>query len=125
MTKKKILVVDDEVPVTKLLKLILERSGRYEIRCENAGAQAVSAAKSYRPDLVLLDVNLPDMEGGEISAAFQEDPVLKDIPIIFLTGLVSAEEMKSGLTIRGRPALAKPIDAGRLIDCVEKNLPAG
>ena len=124
MAKKKILVVDDEVNITKLLKSALERSERYEVRCENEAANALSATKSFAPDLILLDVNLPDTSGGEIAATLQEDPSLKRIPIIFLTGMISQEEVQSGMTVGGRPALAKPIDFGRLIECIEKNLPS-
>ena len=115
--------MDDEVSVTKLLKIALERSGRYEVRCETEGLKALAAAQSFGPDLLLLDVNLPDASGGEISAAFQEDPVLKKIPIIFLTGMISQEEVQSGVTIGGRPALAKPIDLGKLAESLEKLLP--
>ena len=124
MAKKKILIVDDEVGITKLLKSALERSERYEVRCETEGLKAVFAAQSFRPDIMLLDVNLPDAAGGEIAALFQEDPVLKKIPIIFLTGMVSQEETESGVTVSGRPALAKPIDLGKLIESLEKILPA-
>lgn len=120
MSKKKILVVDDETSITKLLKMILERSGRYEVHCENLGVNAVPAAKSFLPDVVLLDVNLPDISGGEISASFEGDTQLSKIPIIFLTGMLSEDEMNSGLTIGGRPAVAKPIDMEKLIECVEK-----
>ena len=123
MAKKKILIVDDEVSITKLLKIALERSGRYEVQCEAEGLKALAAAQSFGPDLLLLDVNLPDASGGEISAAFQEDPVLKKIPIIFLTGMISQEEVQSGVTIGGRLALAKPIDLAKLAESLEKLLP--
>ena len=124
MDKKKILIIDDEVGITKMLKITLERSGQYDVQYENTGTKAVATVRSFGPDLILLDVNLPDVQGGEISAALQEDPALRRIPIIFLTGMVSAEEMQEGTTIGGRPAVAKPVDVGRLIDCIEKNLPS-
>ena len=122
MDKKKILVVDDEVAITKFIKIMLERSGRYEVQCEGEGAKAVSAARAFKPDLILLDVNLPDAQGGEISSALQEESSLRNIPIIFLTGMVSKEEVQAGLTIGGHPAMAKPIDVERLVDCIEKNI---
>jgi len=124
LDKKKILVIDDEVGVTKMLKLTLERSGRYQVQCENSGAGALSAVKSFAPDLVLLDINLPDTQGGEISTIFQNDPALRKIPVIFLTGMVSQEEMQEGVTIGGRPTMSKPIDMERLVECIEKNLPS-
>ena len=124
MAKRKILIVDDEVSITKLLKLALERSGRYEVRCENEGLKALPAAQAFAPDLILLDVNLPDTSGGEVSAAFQEDTALKNIPVIFLTGMVSQEEVLSGVTVGGHPALAKPIDLGKLAEYLDQYLPA-
>lgn len=122
MDKKKILVIDDEAAITKFIKIMLERSGRYEVLCEGEGTKAVATAKAFNPDLVLLDVNLPDTQGGEVSAAFQDEPSLKNVPVIFLTGMVSKEEMQTGLTIGGRPAMAKPIDVERLVECIEKNI---
>ena len=122
MTKKKILIIDDETSITKLLKFALERTERYTVEGENNGQKAMTVIRTFLPDVILLDVNMPEMSGGEISAALQEDASLKNIPVIFLTGMVSQEEMESGLTIGGRPALAKPIDLERLVACVEKNL---
>ena len=122
MDKKKILIIDDEVSITKLLKFVLDRSGRYEVACENEGAKALATARAFVPDLVILDVNLPDVTGGEISAAMREDPALGRTPIIFLTGMMSQEEAQGGLTIGGHPAMAKPIQIEKLIECVEKNL---
>ena len=122
MDKKKILVIDDETAITKFLKLMLERSGRYEVQCEGEGGRAVPAAKVFKPDLILLDVNLPDAQGGEVSSLLQEEPSLRNIPIVFLTGMVSQDEVQAGMTIGGRPAMAKPIDVERLVECIEKNL---
>ena len=123
MPKKKILIVDDEVSITKLLKYALERSGRYEVHCENEGANIFPAIRSFLPDIIILDVNLPDAQGGDISASLQEDPTLQKIPVIFLTGMISQEEVQSGLTIAGRPAVAKPVNFEVLIQCIEANLP--
>ena len=123
MPKKKILIVDDEVSITKLLKYALERSERYEVRCENEGAGIFPAIRSFSPDLIILDVNLPDAQGGDISASLQEDPALRNIPVIFLTGMISQEEAKSGLTIAGRPAVSKPVNFEVLVQCIESHLP--
>ena len=120
--KKKILIIDDEVSITKLLKFALERSDRYTVHCENEGKNALSAVRSFLPDLILLDVNMPEFSGGEVSAALQEDASLKRIPVVFLTGMVSQEETQAGLKIGGRAALAKPIDLEKLVECVENNL---
>ncbi len=122
MAKKKILVVDDETSITKLLKFILEKSGLYEIESENVGLKALEKVRVMRPDLLLLDVNLPDMSGGEIASAIKADPSLQKLPIIFLTGDVTNEEVEGGLKIAGHPALAKPINVEALLSCIEKSL---
>ncbi len=120
--KKKILIIDDETSITKLLKFALERSPRYAVQCENDGKKALEVTRALMPDVILLDVNMPEMSGGEIAAAMQEDASLKRIPVVYLTGMVSQEEAKSGLTIGGRPAIAKPVDLERLVECLEKEL---
>ena len=122
MSKKKILIVDDEVSVTKLLKYALERSGQYEVLTESEGAQVIPAVLRFKPDLLLLDVNLPGLTGGEIALEIKKDPDLVDVPIVFLTGNVTDEEAESGLKIAGYPALGKPINMERLIETIEKNI---
>lgn len=122
MAKKKILIVDDEPSITKLLKFALEKTGIYEILCENQGLKALDAIRASRPDLLVLDMNMPDTSGGEIASSLQSDPSLRALPIIFLTGNVSGEEAESGLTISGHPAMAKPINMEKLLQCIEKCL---
>lgn len=122
MAKKKILIVDDEASITKFLKFALEKTGLYEVVCENEGSKAFSVIRSVRPDLLILDMNLPDTSGAEISAAIKEDPSLERMPIVFLTGNVSEDEVDAGLTISGHPAMAKPINMQKLLLCVEKSL---
>jgi DNA-binding response OmpR family regulator len=122
MAKKKILIIDDEQSITRLLKFALEKSGLYEVLTENLGAKAVSQIKASRPDLLILDVNLPDASGGEIAAEIREDASLKNLPIIFLTGSVTEEEAQAGLTIGGFPALGKPINMEKLLERVQKSI---
>ena len=112
MLPKKILVVDDEVTITRLLKLNLEKTGAYVVREENRGAKAYAAAREFKPDLILLDVMMPDLDGGEVAAKLQADPLLKSIPIIFLTAAVKKEEVsaRDGF-VGGFPYIAKPLDA--------------
>src|SRR5918996_1630889 len=93
MSKKRILVVDDEAGITRLLKLNLERTGKYEVREENFGARALEAAQAFRPDLVLLDVMMPDMDGGDVAASLKADPALRKTPVVFLTAAIKKEEL--------------------------------
>jgi len=123
MRKKRILVVDDEPSVTRLLKLNLEQTGDYEVREVNAGAKAVETAREFRPDLVLLDVMLPDMDGGQVAATLNADSKLKKTPIVFLTGAVNESEVKANKgKIGGFPFIAKPLHVKNVIEAIEANL---
>ena len=125
MLPKKILVVDDETTITRLLKLNLEKTGAYLVREENRGAKAYAAAREFKPDLILLDVMMPDLDGGEVAAQLQADPLMKGIPIIFLTAAVKKEELsaRDGF-IGGFPYIAKPLDAKGVQAQIEKQLAA-
>jgi len=123
MTKKKILVVDDEVGLTRMLKRNLEATNRYEVRTENAGAAAVNAAREFRPDLILLDVMMPGISGDEVAAQLREDKLLGNIPIVFLSAIVKKEETQpTGGDIGGLTFLAKPVKLDDLITCIENRL---
>jgi len=125
MVPKKILVVDDETTITRLLKLNLEKTGAYTVREENLGAKAYAAAREFKPDLILLDVMMPDMDGGDVAAQLQGDGLLKDIPIIFLTAAVKKEELTAtGGMIGGFPYIAKPLDAKGVLAAIERQLAA-
>src|SRR5712691_3253920 len=91
--KKRILLVDDEATITRTLKLYLEGTGAYEVRAENRGSAALEAARTFKPDLILLDVAMPDMDGGDVAAQIRGDEALKDSPIVFLTALVKKQEV--------------------------------
>ncbi len=108
--------------VTKLLKYALERSGQYEVLTESEGTQVIVAARSFKPDLLLLDVNMPGLTGGEIALEIKKEPDIADLPIVFLTGNVTDEEAEAGLKIAGYPALGKPINMERLIETIQKNI---
>src|ERR1041385_1981538 len=95
MSQHRILIVDDEESFTRLLKLNLEVGGAYRVRSENHAPHAVAAAKEFMPDLILLDVMMPEMDGGDVASALQADPELKHIPIVFLTAAVKKEEVNS------------------------------
>ena len=121
--KKRILVVDDEVALTRMVKLNLERTGDYEVRTENKGAMAVPAAREFKPDLILLDVMMPGMTGDEVAAQLKEDPLLAKIKFIFVTAIVTKSETEQiGSKIGGNVFLAKPVKAQELIDAIERVL---
>ena len=119
--KKKILVVDDEQNITIFLKAFLEDTGNYEVRTENSGREGYEAAVRFQPDLILLDVMMSDMSGDGVADLVKNDPLIRKTPIVFLTGIVTKQEVQdNGGTIGGYPYIAKPILAMReLLDCIE------
>ena len=119
--KKKILLVDDEKSFTSLLKLNLEDTGNYEVRVENWAEDAYSTARQFKPDLVLLDIIMPRMPGGNVAAQLKEDPELKDIPIVFLTAAVRKHQVEENEgIICDHPCLAKPATVETVIEAIEK-----
>jgi DNA-binding response OmpR family regulator len=123
MDKKKIMIVDDEKSLTDMLKLMLEKTGKYEILTENKGSQALGAAMSFKPDMLLLDVMMPDMDGGEVARRIKNNEETKDIRVVFLTAAVTREEGgKIGSNMGGYPFIAKPVSMELLLGYVEKNL---
>jgi CheY-like chemotaxis protein len=121
--KKRILVVDDETTITRLLKVNLEQTRDYIVRVENAATGALAAAEEFQPHLILLDVMMPNMDGGALAGCFQASPKLKGIPIVFLTAAARKQEVSSRSgRIGGLAFLAKPVDLPEVVDCIEKHL---
>jgi len=122
--KKRILLVDDEASFTRLMKLNLETNAEYEVHIENDGSKAVATARSFRPDLILLDVIMPDTDGGQVASELRADPKLKDVPVVFLTAVVSKNEVvEHGDMIGGRQFLAKPVTVADVKRTIEKLVP--
>ena len=123
MDKKRILVVDDEVGFTRMVRLNLEQTGVYDVREVNEGKMALVAAREFKPDLILLDVVMPDMDPGDVAAAFQMDPLLRNVPVIFVTAVVRKREAgTAGMVSGGALFLAKPVDAAELIEAIETHI---
>lgn len=116
----KILIVDDEKNFTSTVKEYLEETANCQVREENEGARAVSSAREFGPDVILLDINIPDLSGGEVAAQIRNDPVLKDIPIIFVTALIRKFEETA---IGDQRYIAKPVRMSELMERIEKKLP--
>ncbi len=120
MQKKQILVVDDDIAAAGMIKLSLERTGRYLVHEEHCSSNAVQTARRVRPDLILLDIMMPEMDGGTVAACLAADAKLRDIPVIFLTSLVSEKEAtEGGLRSGGYQFIAKPVDLTSLAERLE------
>src|SRR6478672_7386737 len=121
--RTRILIVDNDLNTTHLVKVLLEKTGHYLVLEENDATRAHQSAQNFRPDLILLDVVMPETDGGEIAAQIETDPELHNTPIVFLTALVTRAEAKSGLSIQGHSILAKPVSIPELINAIEQYLP--
>jgi len=113
--RKKILAVDDEEEVVKLLSSFLGHVG-YEVFTANSGRQALERARREKPDLIILDIVMPDMPGGDVAATLAQDSATSGIPIIFLTALLTKGEENHLKNTPGRfYMMAKPVATGELI----------
>lgn len=123
MIRKRILIVDDEALVTRNVKLSLEKTDAFLVRTENSAKKALSAAREFKPDAVLLDIMMPEMDGGEVAAQIRADPMLKRVPIIYLTAIVTKTEAhgEAPVELQGK-YLAKPVDLQELIQTIEQVL---
>jgi len=123
--KKRILLVDDEAGLTRMMRRNLEATGRFEVQEVNISTHAFTAAQQFRPDLVVLDVMMPDMDGGAVAAELADDPDLAQVPIIYLTAIVSKREVEpTGSMIGNHIFLAKPVKHDDLLACIDKQLGA-
>ncbi|HYJ04247.1 MAG TPA: response regulator [Chthoniobacterales bacterium] len=125
MLKRRVLIVDDDTNLSRLSGMILENSGKYEVMIVNDPIRALPAAVKFEPSLMLLDVDMPGKDGGDLAREASMDARLRHIPILFLTGLVRKTEagtapMESG----GRQFLSKPVEPALLLSTVDRLTPA-
>ena len=121
--KKRVLIIDDEASFTRLLKLNLHHTGHYTAETVNDPTKALAVARDFSPDVILLDVMMPSMDGGEVAARMQANPKLRETPIVFLTAAVKRNEIASHQgCVGGLPFIAKPVDFQEVVECIEKQL---
>lgn len=113
MNKRKILVVDDEPNIIELLKMNLESSG-YEVLEASTGMEAITKTNSFLPDLVLLDLMLPDIDGLQVCGMLKKNQVTQDIPIIMITAKSEESDKVQGLTIGADDYITKPFGISEL-----------
>lgn len=123
---QRILVVDDEEEILELLGKKLTTTGYSVIKSSN-GKEALDVAKIHKPDLILLDIMMPYMDGPDMVAALKEEPSTENIPVIFLSGIVTKEDTQhpqGGVTVAGRKfrVLSKPFNFAELLVEVKKAL---
>lgn len=113
----KILVVDDEPEITEIIEAFLNNAG-YKVKVENSPNKAVGLAKQLKPDLILLDIMMPEVDGYTICNRLKEDPEMANTPIIFLTGKDSKEDQGRSFQSGGDMFIKKPFSCERLLEIV-------
>ena len=119
---KKILVVDDEPIIVKMLESGLKADG-YEVLTAHSGEEGLEQCKLSKPDALILDIMMPDMDGSEVAAHMHEDSNLKHIPIIFLTAAIKPKEVPKDRKIGGHYFLSKAFKTEELLGILKKILP--
>jgi CheY-like chemotaxis protein len=121
--KTRILIVDDETSFTRLLKHNLEELGPYDVREVHTGGGAVAAAVEFQPDLILLDIIMPDRSGYEVAAQLKANAPVSQTPVVFLTATVLKDEAgRRSDRLAGYPVLAKPVSVEGVIECIEEHV---
>ena len=117
----RILAVDDEPNIVRLIQVNLERHG-YEVETANNGVQALEKIRARRPDLVVSDVMMPEMDGFELLSTIKRDPALEDLPIIMLTAKTQDKNVMEGYTRGADMYLTKPFNPAELLAFVKRIL---
>jgi len=121
--KGRILVVANDAGVTRLIKVLLEKTGPYLVLEESDPAKASQSARTFKPHLILLDVAPPENPGTASASQLQGDPDLRKIPILFLPALTSESEANAARPTQERAFLSKPSDLVELLGAIQKYLP--
>ncbi len=120
--KKRILVVDDHAGITSLWRVMLEKTGGYIVREENHSSSALDAARDFRPDLLLLDISMPELDGPDVARLVGADEEIGGTAIVFLSALISPSEAAAGKRVDGHRCLPKPTCVVELVQTIESTL---
>ena len=113
----KMLVVDDEPQITEIVEAFLVNAG-HEVHISNDGKLAIQKAKEVRPDIILLDIMMPGIDGYSICNEIKSDPGLANVPVVFLTGKDMNEDMGRSFKVGGDMFIKKPFSCERLLEIV-------
>ncbi len=117
---KYIFCVDDDEDILAVAKLCLECIGGFEVTCMPKSTDALKTAKTVRPDLIIIDVMMPVMDGPTVLKKIREDKTLHEVPVAFMTARVQSEEVREYLELGAAGVIAKPFDAMTLCDQVRE-----
>ena len=123
MYKKKILIIDDEEDFCNLVKKNIEQTGEFEVYIATNGNDGIRLVREIKPDLVLLDIVMPEVDGGDVVSMIRDDKSIQDTPIVFLTAILREGEASSQASFTiGYSLLSKTVTVGELIACIKKNV---
>jgi excisionase family DNA binding protein len=114
--KRKVLIVDDDEELVELIKDAFDRDGRFDVRTANNGFDAGMLVKEFRPDLVVLDVMLPDINGREVCVRVRSDKSLDEVRIICISGMIEADKVNDLRSAGANDFLQKPFSVDRLLE---------
>ena len=114
--KRKVLLVDDDAELVELMNKVLDEDGRFEVRIASNGFDAGMMVKEYRPDIIVLDVMLPDINGKEVCHRVRADTTLEDVRILCISGMIEEDKIQELRLAGADKFLHKPFDIEELID---------
>ncbi len=114
--KRKALVVDDDPELVEMIRDVLESDGRFEVRTVNNGFDAGMMVKEYHPDVIVLDVMLPDINGKEVCQRVRSDPAMDDVKILCISGMVESDRVAELKASGANDFLQKPFEVDQLVD---------
>lgn len=106
----RILYVDDEPDIREIAEMALSLDPEMEVRKAESGSDAIAKIGEWMPDLVLLDVMMPGLDGPSTLAKLREDPATRDLPVVFITARAQSQEIQGFATLDARGVIAKPFD---------------
>ena len=121
----RVLLIDDEPGFTASVAINLEETGNYQVEVVNDPQLALVSALKFDPDIIFLDVVMPEIDGGDVLILFKSEERLKNVPVILLTSLVELKETAGGLGIAeeaGQVLLAKPAKLDTIVSVIEKHV---
>jgi two-component system, OmpR family, alkaline phosphatase synthesis response regulator PhoP len=119
---KKILIIDDELDICNFTKRVLDRTGKYETTVSQDSQDGIMIAKKDIPDIILLDINMPILDGGAVAQELSENKTTSNIPIVFVTALLKREELDEDGMVNKHFFLPKPISSEELVKKIDEVL---
>ncbi|HMA77163.1 MAG TPA: response regulator [Candidatus Krumholzibacteriaceae bacterium] len=121
MTERKVLVVDDEANITQILEFSIEAEG-YQVVSASNGEEAIEKARKEQPNLIILDIMMPKVDGYEACRALKSNPLTKKIPVILLTAKGREIDKRLGYEVGATDYIVKPFSPSKLIEKVNQYL---